>query len=695
MKKTKQKGPGIRHLKPCVKGYVLHSVMTPVLIIFEVALEVVIPLLMAALVDGGLYRRENYQLKGLISRLPYQNNLQFILWVGGLMALASLLSLLCGALAARTSAVASMGFAKNLREKIFSKILSFSFKNTDKFRTSSLVMRVTTDVNNMQNTYQQIIRIMVRAPIMMVLAAVMAFRINVELSFIFVVAIPLILVPMLILVLIGHKRFRRMLKKYDAMNGAVQENLIGARVVKSFVREPYEKEKFQTSADDLMKTQIYAQKLFSLSNPIQLAVMWGATIVLLLLGGQRVTTPQKIVAGTQIEYRVVVTNNGEETLSGITIEDSLMPEDEKHAFSLEPGQSNTISYLYTVTAQDEAAGTTDRSVRVTGTLTDGSEAGEDVLTVTKTEFGGLGIGELTSMMSYSTQVISSLTMVSMIIIMLSLTRASLDRINEVFEETIDIDSPESDLVVKTGEIEFDHVDFSYSNNPEVLNLKDINLRIQAGQTVGIIGGTGEGKSTLVQMIPRLYDVLAGSVRVSGHDVREYGLTALRDGVSMVLQKNMLFSGSIRENMRWGDPSATDEQIREACRVACADDFVMAFPDGYDTDLGQGGCNVSGGQKQRLCIARALLKKPKILILDDSTSAVDTATEARIREGLKNLRDMTKIIIAQRIGSIINADQIIVMEHGAISDVGTHAELMQRCGIYREVYESQVREEANA
>ncbi|MBQ1820023.1 MAG: ABC transporter ATP-binding protein [Clostridia bacterium] len=695
MKKTKQKGPGIRHLKPCVKGYVLPSVMTPVLIIFEVALEVVIPLLMAALVDGGLYRRENYQLKGLISRLPYQNNLQFILWVGGLMALASLLSLLCGALAARTSAVASMGFAKNLREKIFSKILSFSFKNTDKFRTSSLVMRVTTDVNNMQNTYQQIIRIMVRAPIMMVLAAVMAFRINVELSFIFVVAIPLILVPMLILVLIGHKRFRRMLKKYDAMNGAVQENLIGARVVKSFVREPYEKEKFQTSADDLMKTQIYAQKLFSLSNPIQLAVMWGATIVLLLLGGQRVTTPQKIVAGTQIEYRVVVTNNGEETLSGITIEDSLMPEDEKHAFSLEPGQSNTISYLYTVTAQDEAAGTTDRSVRVTGTLTDGSKAGEDVLTVTKTEFGGLGIGELTSMMSYSTQVISSLTMVSMIIIMLSLTRASLDRINEVFEETIDIDSPESDLVVKTGEIEFDHVDFSYSNNPEVLNLKDINLRIQAGQTVGIIGGTGEGKSTLVQMIPRLYDVLAGSVRVSGHDVREYGLTALRDGVSMVLQKNMLFSGSIRENMRWGDPSATDEQIREACRVACADDFVMAFPDGYDTDLGQGGCNVSGGQKQRLCIARALLKKPKILILDDSTSAVDTATEARIREGLKNLRDMTKIIIAQRIGSIINADQIVVMEHGAISDVGTHAELMQRCGIYREVYESQVREEANA
>ena len=601
MEKRKKKGPGIKYLKPCVKGYVLPSILTPVLIIFEVALEVLIPLLMAAIVDGGLYHRDQYQLQGLISRLPYSNDLQFVLWVGGLMALASLLSLLCGSLAARTSAVASMGFAKNLRQKIFDKILSFSFKNTDKFRTSSLIMRVTTDVNNMQNTYQQIIRIMVRAPIMMVLAAIMAFRINVELSFIFIVAIPLTLGPMLLLVLIGHKRFRLMLKKYDAMNGAVQENLIGARVVKSFVREPYEKEKFQKSADDLMKTQIYAQKLFSLANPIQLIVMWGATVVLLLLGGFRVVDPN----------------------------------------------------------------------------------------------GALGIGELTGLMSYSTQVISSLQMVSMIVIMMSLTRASLDRINEVFEEEIDIDSPESDLVVETGEIEFDHVDFSYSGNPQVLNLKDINLHILPGQTVGVIGGTGEGKSTLVQMIPRLYDVLSGSVRVSGHDVREYGLTALRDGVSMVLQKNMLFSGSIRQNMRWGNPDATDEQIREACRVACADGFVTAFPDGYETDLGQGGCNVSGGQKQRLCIARALLKKPKILILDDSTSAVDTATEARIREGLSKLTDMTKIIIAQRITSIMNADQIVVMEHGAISDVGTHAELLRRSVIYREVYESQVREEANA
>lgn len=601
MEKKKKKGPGVKYLKPCVKGYVFPSIMTPVLIVFEVALEVLIPLLMAALVDGGLYRLDEFQLQGVISRLPYSNNLQFVLWVGGLMVLASLLSLLCGALAARTSAVASMGFAKNLRERIFDKILQFSFRNTDRFQTSSLVIRATTDVNNLQNTYQMFLRMMFRAPIMMVLAAIMAFRINVRLSYIFVIALPLVLTPMLLFMFIGRKRFKMMFKKMDTMNSAVQENLIGMRVVKSFVRGSYENGKFRDSADDLMRTQIYAQKLFSFANPIQLGVMWGATILLWLFGGRMSVSPD----------------------------------------------------------------------------------------------GNLPIGELTALIGYSTQVIASLQMVSMFPLMLSRMRASLDRINEVFEEQIDIESPESDLAVETGEIEFDHVDFSYSGNPDVLNLKDINLHILPGQTVGVIGGTGEGKSTLVQMIPRLYDVLAGSVRVSGHDVREYSLKALRDGVSMVLQKNMLFSGSIRENMRWGDPDATDEEIREACKIACADGFVSAFPDGYNTDLGQGGCNVSGGQKQRLCIARALLKKPKILILDDSTSAVDTATEAKIRDGLSSLHDMTKIVIAQRITSVMDADQIIVMEHGRISDVGRHAELLLRSEIYREVYESQVREEVNA
>ncbi len=601
MEKKMKKGPGLKHLKPCVRGYVTPSVMTPVLIVFEVALEILIPLLMAALVDGGLYRLDEFQLQGVISRLPYSNNLQFVLWVGGLMVLASLLSLLCGALAARTSAVASMGFAKNLRERIFDKILQFSFRNTDRFQTSSLVIRATTDVNNLQNTYQMFLRMMFRAPIMMVLAAIMAFRINVRLSYIFVIALPLVLTPMLLFMFIGRKRFKMMFKKMDTMNSAVQENLIGMRVVKSFVRGSYENGKFRDSADDLMRTQIYAQKLFSFANPIQLGVMWGATILLWLFGGRMSVSPD----------------------------------------------------------------------------------------------GNLPIGELTALIGYSTQVIASLQMVSMFPLMLSRMRASLDRINEVFEEQIDIESPESDLAVETGEIEFDHVDFSYSGNPDVLNLKDINLHILPGQTVGVIGGTGEGKSTLVQMIPRLYDVLAGSVRVSGHDVREYSLKALRDGVSMVLQKNMLFSGSIRENMRWGDPDATDEEIREACKIACADGFVSAFPDGYNTDLGQGGCNVSGGQKQRLCIARALLKKPKILILDDSTSAVDTATEAKIRDGLSSLHDMTKIVIAQRITSVMDADQIIVMEHGRISDVGRHAELLLRSEIYREVYESQVREEVNA
>ncbi len=601
MEKKKKKGPGVKYLKPCVRGYVFPSIMTPVLIVFEVALEVLIPLLMAALVDGGLYRLDEFQLQGVISRLPYSNNLQFVLWVGGLMVLASLLSLLCGALAARTSAVASMGFAKNLRERIFDKILQFSFRNTDRFQTSSLVIRATTDVNNLQNTYQMFLRMMFRAPIMMVLAAIMAFRINVRLSYIFVIALPLVLTPMLLFMFIGRKRFKMMFKKMDTMNSAVQENLIGMRVVKSFVRGSYENGKFRDSADDLMRTQIYAQKLFSFANPIQLGVMWGATILLWLFGGRMSVSPD----------------------------------------------------------------------------------------------GNLPIGELTALIGYSTQVIASLQMVSMFPLMLSRMRASLDRINEVFEEQIDIESPESDLAVETGEIEFDHVDFSYSGNPDVLNLKDINLHILPGQTVGVIGGTGEGKSTLVQMIPRLYDVLAGSVRVSGHDVREYSLKALRDGVSMVLQKNMLFSGSIRENMRWGDPDATDEEIREACKIACADGFVSAFPDGYNTDLGQGGCNVSGGQKQRLCIARALLKKPKILILDDSTSAVDTATEAKIRDGLSSLHDMTKIVIAQRITSVMDADQIIVMEHGRISDVGRHAELLLRSEIYREVYESQVREEVNA
>lgn len=590
---------GVRHLVPCLKGYVLPSVLTPILIIGEVALEVVIPLLMAAIVDGGLYHRSDYQLQGIISKLPITNDLQFILWVGGAMALISLLSLLFGVLASRTSAVASMGFAKNLRRAIFRKIQSFSFKNTDRFQTSSLVMRTTTDVNNLQNTYQMLIRIFVRSPVMMVMAAIMAIRINWELSLIFLIALPIIFGAMMLLISIGKKRFSAMLKQYDSMNGAVQENLIAMRVVKSFVRQEHEKEKFRLSADDLQRAQIYAQKIFSISNPIQLGIMWGCTILLLALGGAQVVAPNAT----------------------------------------------------------------------------------------------LNIGELTSLMSYSTQVISSLTMVSFLIIGLSMTKVSLDRVNEIFEEQPDITTVDPKVRrVEHGRIEFDHVSFSYSGNPERKNLQDITFTVEAGETVGILGGTGDGKSTLVQLIPRLYDVLEGAIRIDGYDVRDYDLVGLRDGVAMVLQKNMLFSGSIRDNMRWGNPEATDEQIREACRIACADEFVMARPDGYDSDLGQGGCNVSGGQKQRLCIARALLKEPKILILDDSTSAVDTATDEKIRHGLKNyLPGTTKIIIAQRIASVMDADKILIMGEGRIVDMGTHGELLKTSEVYRDIYESQVRE----
>lgn len=590
---------GVRHLVPCLKGYVLPSVLTPILIIGEVALEVVIPLLMAAIVDGGLYHRSDYQLQGIISKLPITNDLQFILWVGGAMALISLLSLLFGVLASRTSAVASMGFAKNLRRAIFRKIQSFSFKNTDRFQTSSLVMRTTTDVNNLQNTYQMLIRIFVRSPVMMVMAAIMAIRINWELSLIFLIALPIIFGAMMLLISIGKKRFSAMLKQYDSMNGAVQENLIAMRVVKSFVRQEHEKEKFRLSADDLQRAQIYAQKIFSISNPIQLGIMWGCTILLLALGGAQVVAPNAT----------------------------------------------------------------------------------------------LNIGELTSLMSYSTQVISSLTMVSFLIIGLSMTKVSLDRVNEIFEEQPDITTVDPKVRrVEHGRIEFDHVSFSYSGNPERKNLQDITFTVEAGETVGILGGTGDGKSTLVQLIPRLYDVMEGAIRIDGYDVRDYDLVGLRDGVAMVLQKNMLFSGSIRDNMRWGNPEATDEQIREACRIACADEFVMARPDGYDSDLGQGGCNVSGGQKQRLCIARALLKEPKILILDDSTSAVDTATDEKIRHGLKNyLPGTTKIIIAQRIASVMDADKILIMGEGRIVDMGTHGELLKTSEVYRDIYESQVRE----
>ncbi len=586
---------GLRRYAQFAKGYWLPTLLTPFFMIFEVALEVLIPLLMAAIVDGGLYARDDFLLRSIIPAELKTGSMPLIFTLGGLMVLAALLSLSCGMLGARTAAVASMGFSKNLRRAIFDKIQTFSFANTDKFSTSSLIVRTTTDVTMIQNVFQQVIRIFVRAPMMMVFAAIMAFNINSELSWIFVIAIPFLIVTMAVLIKLGHPRFMKMLKKTDAMNNSVQENLIAMRVVKAFVREDHEKKKFHESVEDLKRSQIHAQKLFTFSGPIQLIIMWTCTIVLLALGGMRII-----------------------------------------------------------------------------------------------RFKAFGPGELTSLMTYTTQIISSLAMVSFIVISFAMAKASVTRIDEVLDEEIDIVGTDSDLKVENGDIEFRNVDFSYVNDPNNLTLSNINFKIRSGETIGIVGGTGEGKSTLVQLIPRFYDVLSGEVLISGHNVKEYSLYELREGVSMVLQKNMLFSGSIKDNLRWGDPNATDEEIETACRMACAHDFIIRMENGYDSDLGQGGCNVSGGQKQRLCIARALLKKPKILILDDSTSAVDTATDEKIREAFRSyIPGTTKLIIAQRIASIMNCDRIIVMDEGKVIDIGTHEELLQNSEIYREVYESQM------
>ena len=590
------KNSGFRSLLPCAKGYRLPSFLTPIFIVLEVTMEVFIPLLMAAIVDGGLYGSPDFTLRKYFSAELIADRTRFVIILGGIMVLAAMLSLAFGMLAARTAAVASMGFAKNLRRKVFEKILSFSFKNTDRFSTPSLVMRTTADINNVQNLYQQMIRIFVRAPVMMVLAAVMALRVNAELSVIFLVALPIMFCTLISMGMIGKPRFRIMLKKYDKMNASVQENLVAARVVKSFAREDYEKKKFAASADDLKKAQIYAQKLFSLLPAIQMGIMWTCAVILMLMGGNQVFA---------------------------------------------------------------------------GTLTK---------------------GELVSMLTYTNQVVGSVSMVAMIIMMLTMTRESVTRINEVLDEVPDITDNGSTFKVENGEIEFRHVNFSYSGKNDNLTLSDINLHIRAGETIGVVGGTGDGKSTLMQLIPRFYDALSGEVLVGGRNVKDYSLYELRESVSMVLQKNMLFSGTIRDNLRWGNKDATDEQIEHACRLACAHDFVMSFPDGYDTDLGQGGVNVSGGQKQRLCIARALLKNPKILILDDSTSAVDSRTDESIRAAFReSLPGTTKLIIAQRIASIMYSDRIIVMDKGRISDVGTHDELMQRSEIYREVYLSQNKE----
>ena len=596
---NQHKNMGFKRILPCAKGYLIPTFLTPLFIVFEVLLEVLIPMLMAAIVDGGLYRADDFLLKEFFSPELIADQKRFVIVVGGIMIVAALCSLAFGMLAARTAAVAGMGFAKNLRKLIFEKIQSFSFRNTDRFSTPSLVMRSTADVNNLQNLYQTAIRMFVRSPVMMILAAVMALRINAQLSVIFIVAVPILLAILIVIGKIGRPRFTAALKKYDKLNASVQENLTGVRVVKAFVREDYEKEKFAAAANEVEKAQVFASRLFTLIGPIQMGIMWTCAIILLLLGGKQVIS------------------------------------------------------------------------------------------------GSLQKGELVSLLSYTNQVVSSLGMIGMVFTMLTMTRASVARINEVLDEKIDIIGPENDLKVENGDIEFRNVDFSYTNSEDNLNLHDISLHIRSGETIGIVGGTGEGKSSFVQLIPRFYDVLHGEILLAGRNVKDYSLYELRESVSMVLQKNMLFSGTIRDNLRWGDPNASDAEIEEACRLACAHDFIMSFPKGYDTDLGQGGVNVSGGQKQRLCIARALLKKPKVLILDDSTSAVDSKTDESIRRAFReSLKGTTKLIIAQRISSIQDADRIIVLDKGTVSDIGTHEELMKRSEIYQEVYRSQNKSSAN-
>ncbi len=569
----------IKKIASCIGEYKKYTILTPVIIIGEVLMEILIPFVMAQIINVGI--------KG-------SGGVQYIVKMGLLMILMATFSLICGTLAGKYAAVAGMGLAKNLRQKLFDKVQDFSFKNVDKFSTASLVTRLTTDVTNTQNAFMMIIRTAVRAPMMMIGATIMALVTNAQLSVIFFIAIPVLGIALWLIGSHAHPRFQKMLKKYDAMNASVQENLIAIRVVKAFVREKYENEKFEASADDVRKAQLYAEKIVVLNNPIMQLVMYACITSIVWFGGQLII-----------------------------------------------GQS-------------------------------------------------MDVGQLSSFISYVTQILMSLMMISFIFIMCVISRASFARIAEVLGETPDIeDGPDKDAVLKDGSIVFENVSFSYHDTADTYILSDINLEISSGETIGIIGGTGSSKTSLVQLIPRLYDTTAGNVIAGGHNVKDYTLEHLRNEVAMVLQNNVLFSGTIKDNLRWGNKNATDEEITEACKAAQAHDFIMSFPKGYDTDLGQGGVNVSGGQKQRLCIARALLKKPKIIILDDSTSAVDTATDSKIRQAFREqLSDTTTIIIAQRVSSVCDADKIIVLDDGRINGIGTHEQLLESNEIYREVYQSQ-------
>ena len=563
-----------------IREYKKQSILAPFLVILEVLMEVLIPLEMAKIIDIGIAN----------------GDMSYIVQRGIILVIMAMLALFFGVQAGNMAAVAAAGYAKNLRHDIFYKVHDFSFKNIDHFSTSGLVTRMTTDITNVQMAYMMSIRLLARAPIMVILSWIMTLLINVKIALLFLIVIPLLGGTLLFIAKKAHPNFIKVFDEYDVLNNSVQENVNASRVVKAFVRKDYEINKFQGISGYVYKLFTKAEKIVAWNAPVMQFFMYAVVLLIAAIGGR------SIVLGT------------------------------------------------------------------------------------------METGELTSVIVYALQILMSLNMVTFVFVMIMIAEASTDRITEVLTEVPEMqDKADSVKKVANGEIVFDHVDFSYGGQGGNLSLKDVNLHIKSGQTVGIIGGTGSAKSTLVQMIPRLYDVTGGSVKVGGVDVRDYNLEVLRDQVSMVLQKNVLFSGTIYENIRWGDETASDEEVKRVCRLAQADGFVQDFPEGYDTKIVQGGNNVSGGQKQRLCIARALLKKPKILILDDSTSAVDTKTDALIRKAFREeIPDTTKIIIAQRISSIEDADLIIVLDGGKISGVGTSEELLRTSDIYREVYESQVK-----
>ncbi len=573
----------IRRLSRCIKGYTKETVLSPVFIALEVIIECIIPFVTA----------------GLVNDIQAGCGMDIILRYGFLLIVLAMASLTCGVLSGWFCATASCGFAKNLRRDLYYKVQDYSFANIDKFSTSSLVTRLTTDVTNVQQSFMMLIRIAIRAPFMLIFALVMAFLLGGPMAFIYVGLVPILGFALFSIARKVMPIFKGAFRKYDKLNESVQENIEGIRVVKSFVREDFETDKFKTASGDLCNDFTRAEKILAFNNPIMQIAINVSMVLVCFFSSQ-----------------IIISNGGE----------------------------------------------------------------------------GFNVGNFSSLLTYGMQILTNCMMLSMIFVMLTMSIESARRIVEVLDEESTIQNPASPITkVADGSIDFNHVDFKYSENAEKCALADIDLHIKAGETIGIIGGTGSSKTSLVQMIPRLYDATKGSVKVGGVDVRRYDLETLRNEVSMVLQKNVLFSGTIKENLRWGDPNATDEELVRICKLACADEFVSQFPKGYDTFIERGGTNVSGGQKQRLCITRALLKKPKILILDDSTSAVDTKTDAMIRKAFREeIPGTTKIIIAQRISSIEDADRIIVLDGGKIDGIGTHDELLKSNAIYREVYESQVK-----